>query len=77
MESSIEALPYRWPHDGNFVPKNTALIIIDMQQDCMLNFRCLDFFLSKIPTPHPTFSSHSYDMIKSLYSLQDLHSLFS
>ena len=36
MESSIDAAPYRWPHDGSFDPKTTALVIIDMQKDCKL-----------------------------------------
>jgi hypothetical protein len=34
MESSVEASPYMWPHDGSFDPKTTALVIIDMQKDC-------------------------------------------
>ncbi|KAJ3288599.1 hypothetical protein HK104_008076 [Borealophlyctis nickersoniae] len=29
----IDAQPYAWPFDGNFSSKNTALIIIDMQND--------------------------------------------
>lgn len=29
----IDATPYRWPHDGVFLPASTALIIIDMQRD--------------------------------------------
>jgi hypothetical protein len=36
MDSNIEALPYRWPHDSSFDPKTTALVIIDMQKDCKL-----------------------------------------
>jgi hypothetical protein len=34
MESSVEASPYNWPHDGSLDPKTTALVIIDMQKDC-------------------------------------------
>jgi hypothetical protein len=30
----IEAEPYMWPHDNSFDPKTTALVIIDMQEDC-------------------------------------------
>lgn len=29
----IKATPYNWPYDGNVNPRNTALIIIDMQID--------------------------------------------
>lgn len=29
----ISADPYLWPYDGNLLPENTALIIIDMQTD--------------------------------------------
>ena len=29
----IPADPYRWPYDGNLLPDNTALIVIDMQTD--------------------------------------------
>jgi hypothetical protein len=34
MQSSVEASPYLWPHDGSLDPKTTALVIIDMQKDC-------------------------------------------
>ncbi|KAE8447905.1 hypothetical protein EG329_009977 [Mollisiaceae sp. DMI_Dod_QoI] len=38
MDASIEAQPYRWPHDGTFDPATTALVIIDMQKDfCSLD----------------------------------------
>jgi len=30
---TIASVPYAWPFDGNFTPKNTALVIIDMQTD--------------------------------------------
>ncbi|KZT68654.1 isochorismatase family protein [Daedalea quercina L-15889] len=30
----IQARPYDWPHDGALSPANTALVIIDMQNDC-------------------------------------------
>ena len=42
MESSIDASPYQWPHDGSLNPKTTALVIIDMQKDCKFS----DTFLS-------------------------------
>lgn len=29
----IQAAPYHWPYDGQLSPKNTALVIIDMQTD--------------------------------------------
>lgn len=29
----IDAKPYRWPYDGSFDPRKTALVIIDMQID--------------------------------------------
>lgn len=32
--SSISARPYGWPHDGSLSPKTTALLIVDMQNDC-------------------------------------------
>jgi hypothetical protein len=38
MKSSIEASPYKWPHDSSFDPKTTALVIIDMQKDCEFCF---------------------------------------
>lgn len=30
---SVESQPYRWPYDGEALPEQTALIIIDMQHD--------------------------------------------
>ena len=54
MESSVEATPYRWPHDGSLDPKTTALVIIDMQKDCKFDFT----FLSRaILQPSSTTSS--------------------
>lgn len=49
MASSIEAVPYKWPHDSSFDSKTTALVIIDMQKDCKYNSIHL----------HPTFILHS------------------
>ena len=37
MASSIQAVPYKWPHDSSFDSKTTALVIIDMQKDCKYN----------------------------------------
>lgn len=34
MDNSIEAQPYKWPHNGGLSPETTALVIIDMQKDC-------------------------------------------
>ena len=31
------ATPYAWPHDASMSPETTALIIIDMQNDCAFN----------------------------------------
>lgn len=31
---SVDADPYKWPHDSSMSPKTTALVIIDMQVDC-------------------------------------------
>jgi nicotinamidase-related amidase len=33
MEHFIQADPYPWPYDGNLLPSNTALLVIDMQTD--------------------------------------------
>jgi len=38
MDSSIDASPYKWPHDSSFDSKTTALVIIDMQKDCECKF---------------------------------------
>ncbi|KAH9911989.1 uncharacterized protein B0H18DRAFT_1127765 [Fomitopsis serialis] len=32
--STISARPYDWPHDGALSPATTALVVIDMQNDC-------------------------------------------
>jgi biuret amidohydrolase len=29
----VDAAPYQWPYNGNLTPKNTCLIVIDMQVD--------------------------------------------
>ena len=34
-KGQLPALPYDWPHDATFTPYTTALVIIDMQKDCM------------------------------------------
>src|SRR2546423_2117290 len=31
--NTLRAEPYPWPYDGQFTPRNTALVIIDMQTD--------------------------------------------
>lgn len=31
----IRATPYNWPHDVSLGPDSTALVLIDMQRDCM------------------------------------------
>lgn len=33
-KGQINAAPYDWPHDATFTPFTTALVMIDMQQDC-------------------------------------------
>lgn len=33
-KGQIEAVPYDWPHDANFSPFTSALVIVDMQRDC-------------------------------------------
>lgn len=30
----VDAKPYEWPHDGPLNEKTTALIVVDMQNDC-------------------------------------------
>jgi len=62
MEPDIEALPYRWPHDGSFDPKTTALIIIDMQMDCKyMPFNALRCLFASSP-------SHFRFILSSLWS---------
>lgn len=34
MESRVDAVPYAWPSSGGIDPNTTALVIIDMQNDC-------------------------------------------
>lgn len=34
-KGQLPAVPYDWPHDASFTPYTTALVIIDMQKDCM------------------------------------------
>jgi hypothetical protein len=34
-KGQISAVPYDWPHDATLTPYTTALVIIDMQKDCM------------------------------------------
>lgn len=34
-KGQLPAMPYDWPHDASFSPYTTALVIIDMQKDCM------------------------------------------
>lgn len=38
----VKALPYDWPHDSSFGPRTTALVMIDMQRDCMYTSDSLD-----------------------------------
>lgn len=33
-KGQIEAVPYDWPHDATFTPFTSAVVIIDMQNDC-------------------------------------------
>jgi hypothetical protein len=32
----VNASPYKFPFDGNLTKDNTALVIIDMQNDCII-----------------------------------------
>lgn len=34
-KGQIPAVPYDWPHDATLTPYTTALVVIDMQRDCM------------------------------------------
>lgn len=34
-KGQLSATPYDWPHDATMTPFTTALLIIDMQRDCM------------------------------------------
>jgi hypothetical protein len=44
---NILAEPYRWPHDGN-LSSTTALVIIDMQNDCEFSGRFTYFWLMRV-----------------------------
>lgn len=35
-KGQIASIPYDWPHDATLTPYTTALVVIDMQKDCML-----------------------------------------
>lgn len=34
-KGQIAAIPYDWPHDATLTPYTTALVVVDMQKDCM------------------------------------------
>lgn len=34
IKPQVKAAPYNWPCTSRFSPENTALVIIDMQNDC-------------------------------------------
>ena len=31
----MKATPYNWPHDASLAPSTTALVLVDLQRDCM------------------------------------------
>ena len=35
IQNQIEAFPYNWPHDASLNSQTTALVVVDMQRDCM------------------------------------------
>ena len=50
----ISAQPYDWPHDGTLSPRTTALVVIDMQNDCQsLRFTSLDRQMLNAQHAHP------------------------
>lgn len=63
MESSVEALPYMWPHDGSLDPKTTALVIIDMQKDCKFDFTFLSGRFCSLLQPLPPLDSPHFHII--------------
>lgn len=40
QERRITARPYNWPHDGTLSLATTALVVIDMQNDCKSVLLC-------------------------------------
>lgn len=38
-KGQIAAIPYDWPHDATLTPYTTALVVVDMQKDCMCTFK--------------------------------------
>jgi hypothetical protein len=44
--TGVPAEPYQWPHDGD-LSLTTALVIIDMQNDCECHF-----FMQELPLRH-------------------------
>lgn len=39
-KGQIPAIPYDWPHDATLTPYTTALVVVDMQKDCMFLLWC-------------------------------------
>lgn len=50
-KGQITAVPYDWPHDATMTPFTTALVIIDMQKDCMSIATLLSFSLESAADP--------------------------
>lgn len=69
MESSVEASPYNWPHDGSFDPKTTALVIIDMQKDCTFEqqFQSSSQIMSGFSFSTPTFVCNFASLPSSIH----------
>lgn len=68
-KGQITAQPYDWPHDATLTPFTTALVIIDMQKDCMccvpLSCRVLILMSTIVCAPGGYMEYQGYDISPS------------